>query len=252
MAAKDRSDRDRFAAKPQAVAEDLLEPILQFLQQAGISEPEASAAFRSAWKRSSKQKAAAAVRLESLENPQPFVNLIGAWSRNPAYLRQDGSTRDLTMRGRHGFAALVRQHAPSMEPKRALSLLRSFGNVEQLRDGKIRLTKPFFHIKSDRKLAFEPSINFLLDAARNVRASLAASNGRTVNSKGAQHFWRAVDANNIPDAKRKEFLIFIKSLSLTFLQDVDDWLSENESTAGSTNRSGRLGLGLFTIGVAPE
>ncbi len=242
---------EKFAANPSDVAQELLEPVLSFLQQAGITEAEASRAFRSAWIKSKKAKSAP-VSLESLEDTQPFVDLVAAWSRHSAYLSKEGLPRDLPIRGQNGFASLVKKVAPKLEPRKALLLLHAYGNVERLPNGKVRLTKPFFHIKSGGRLAFEPSVRFLLDAARNVKASLRDPSAGKGRDAGLQHFWRTVDSTNLPQSRRKAYLAFVKELSLTFLQDVDDWLSENSSGATRKGKTGRVGLGLYTIGTAPE
>lgn len=241
---------ERSAAKPSEVAEELLEPVLSFLKQAGISEANAAKAFKRAWNKSS-GKRSSAVALESLKDPQPYVDLVAAWSRRSEFLSKDGLPRDLPIGGRNGFSSMVRKVAPTLEPKKALLLLHAYGNVERLPDGKVRLTKPFFHIKSDKQLAFEPSVRFLLDAARNVKQSLHDARGKGSQVK-APSFWRTVDSKNLPLARRQAYLAFVKELSLTFLQDVDDWLSENSVETSGPARVARVGLGLFTIGTAPE
>lgn len=242
---------ERFAAKPSDVAEELLEPVLSFLQQAGISEVEASKAFRAAWNRARKKKTAP-IALESLEDTQPYVDLVTAWSRQSTYLGKDGLPRDLPIRGESGFASMVKRIAPKLEPRKALLLLHAYGNIEKLPNGRVRLTKPFFHIKSDGRLAFEPSVRFLVDAARNVKASLQDSDKAEQGASQAHNFWRTVDSKNLPASRRKAYAAFVKELSLTFLQDVDDWLSENSTNGRGKSKSGRVGLGMFTIGIAPE
>lgn len=249
MAQKDLVER--FGAKPSDIAQELLEPLLSFLQQAGISQTEASKAFRSAWNKSKKKKASP-ISLESLKDPQPYVDLVATWSRNSVYLNKAGLPRDLPLRGLNGFASMVRKVAPKLEPKKALLLLHAYGNVERLTDGKVRLIKPFFHIKSESRLAFEPSVRFLLDAARNVKASLRDAAPHKGVAFQTQSFWRTVDSKNVPQVRRKAYLAFVKELSLTFLQDIDDWLSENSQHKASNSKTGRIGLGLFTIGTAPE
>ncbi|MET0292478.1 MAG: DUF6502 family protein, partial [Steroidobacteraceae bacterium] len=182
--------------------------------------------------------------LSNLVDPKPFIELIGLWSRNPDYLDEDGLPRDLSVTGRFGFATLVRRSNLKVSTSEALSILLEYGNVELVKR-KVKLTKPFFHIRSNETLAFEPSVRFLLDAAGNVSSSL--SKGEGSDGKLDEHFWRSVDTHALPQAKRKEYLAFVKASSLSFLQDIDDWLSEHACAPASRAKKVRVGLGLFTL-----
>lgn len=238
-------------ARPELVAEQLLEPILRFLHQAGISEADAKRAFAGAWKKSAR-RGENQVEFNSLEDPQPYIDIVGLWCRHPAFLDTSGLPRDLPLRGPSGFAALVRLVAPDMHSQNALDVLVSYGNVQKSPENKFRLTKPFFHIRTDHALAFEPSVRFLLDAAGNVKGSLGIRHGKRSAQKRSQHFWRSVDSSYLPRSLTKEYLAFVKTLSLTFLQDIDDWLAEHSAKPGSKSKVARVGLGLFTIESSKE
>lgn len=236
---------DHSLSPPDEVAERLLAPVLRFLQQAGISEKDAQAAFKSAWKSSSRDQQGASVSLTNLADPQPFVDLIGVWTRNSEYLDRQGMPRELSIGGRLGFASLLRRANVNLSTKSALAVLLDYGNVE--RAGKrVKLIKPFFHIRSRDSLAFEPSVRFLLDAAGNVSDSLSRREGP--RGEEDDHFWRTVDTKELPRAKRRAYLEFVKASSLSFLQDIDDWLSENACVPRSRAKRVRVGLGLFTLG----
>jgi hypothetical protein len=242
-----KSRLEHSASPPREVAESLLAPVLKFLRQAGISERDAVAAFQSAWKTSSDQRGGS-LSLTNLANPQPFVDLVGIWTRNSDYLDRAGLPRELAVGGRFGFAALVRKAQINLSPREAMAVLLEYGNVERV-GSRIKLTKPFFHIRSGDSLAFEPSVRFLLDAAGNVSDSLskrADSQGRT------GHFWRTVDTRELPRAKCRAYLDFVKVSSLSYLQDIDDWLSENACAPSSRAKRVRVGLGLFTLGSDAE
>lgn len=245
MSAKGKNDP--FVANPQEVAGDLLEPVLRFLQQSGISRADAERAFQLAWASAARQHPPK-VRLASLTDPQPFVDLVATWCRNPRFLDKTGLPRSLTIRGRGGFASLVREVAPSLEVNQALKVLVAYGNVERLRSGHLKLLRPFFHIRTDNRLAFEPSVRFLVDAAGNVKSSLAA--GPRENAGGVRHFWRAVETRTIPRRRVRHFLQFVKDQSLTFLQDIDDWLAQNSQTKSRSLT--RVGVGMFTFGSSTE
>jgi hypothetical protein len=188
--------------------------------------------------------------LASLIDPQPYVDLVTTWARHPDYLDARGLPRDLTSRGKSGFASLVHRTSPKLSPAKAAETLVAYGNVQVLANRRLRLTKPFFHIRTEKTLAFEPSVRFLVDAAGNVKSSLNDV-AKTKNSASQhRHFWRAVETRSIPEHRVKEFLSFVKDQSLSFLQDVDDWLSESGSPITSKRKTTRIGLGLFTFGKA--
>jgi hypothetical protein len=142
-------------ARPELVAEGLLEPILHFLHQAGVSEADAKRAFAGAWKKSAR-RGRHKVEFSSLKDPQPYVDIVGLWCRHPGFLDKSGLPRDLPLRGASGFASLVRMVEPNLNAKSALDVLVAYGNVQKVQRGKFRLTKPFFHIRTDSALAFEP------------------------------------------------------------------------------------------------
>jgi hypothetical protein len=44
----------------------------------------------------------------------------------------------------------------------------------------------------------------------------------------------------------------VKASSLSFLQDIDDWLSQNANAPAIRRDNVRVGLGLFTVESVPE
>jgi hypothetical protein len=234
---------------PRAAAIEVLEPILRFMQQSGISEKDAIDAFSRAWSRAAKDRTSK-VRLTELANPQPYVDAVTRWARDPAYLNTEGLPRDLPVRGKRGFAALLKASNCEEPVQRVVETLRTYGNIQVLASGKVRLRTPFLHVRAGRNLAFEPNIQFLVDAARNVRASLRDSPTRGNGGSKVKPFWRAVEAQHLSKRAHAAFLAYVRQCSLTFLQDIDDWLVENGGH-GARNPvpRHRVGLGLFTIGL---
>lgn len=239
--------RDLLQAKVEkaAVAEKVLEPVVSFLARAGVGKAELDSAVSKIWAKHELPRTS--VTLTTLRDPQPFVELVTAWTRDSNYLDSAGEPRDLSIRGRYGFNSLVRASSPSTSPKMALSVLQSYGNVIRLKTKRVRLAKPFFHIRGDNRLAFEPSVRFLLDAAGNVRES--AGRKMALRDPAGEHFWRSVDSRVLPKRYMSAYLKFVKEHSLAFLQDVDDWLVEKATSPSkrSVKQGRRVGVGLFTF-----
>jgi hypothetical protein len=247
VASKERSES--FETHQRAVAQELLDPVLRFIAQSGITEEDARTAFNRAW-RKAQGAPGKRVKLASLADPQPYVDLVTTWARHPDYLDASGRPRDLPNRGKSGFASLVRRTSPALSPIKVAEVLVAYGNVQILPNRRLKLTKPFFHIRTGKRLAFEPSVRFLVDAAANVKSSLNDTSESRDHSNQHQHFWRAVETRSIPERRVKEFLLFVKDQSLSFLQDMDDWLSESGNSVTSKTKTTRMGLGLFTFGKA--
>lgn len=205
-------------------------------------------AVRSAWRNPSRNRGRK-VALTSLVDAQPYVDLIALWTRHSNYLDDEGLPRALPLAGRNGFGSLVKRANVGSSSKTALATLLDYGNVETIGQ-RVVLTKPFFHIRSQESLAFEPSVRFLLDAASNVKSSLdrAPRKSRT----RAEPFWRSVVSSSLPKGRRADFLAFVKASSLSFLQDIDDWLSQNADASAIRRDNVRVGLGLFTVDSVPE
>ncbi|RYD74575.1 MAG: hypothetical protein EOP84_19675 [Verrucomicrobiaceae bacterium] len=227
------------------VAATVLGPVVAFLARAGVGKTDIESAVRNVY--AHQKPAKKTVKLTTLRDSEPFVNLVATWTREANYLDASGEPRDLSIRGRYGFASLARQAAPGIGAQRALEVLKDYGNIQRLENRRVRLVRPFFHIRGENTLAFEPSVRFLLDAASNVRKSSQRESGNSDPTKG--HFWRSVDTRTLPREMLSSYLSFVKEHSLAFLQDVDAWLLENASTeqAKRRQRRVRVGVGLFTF-----
>jgi len=223
-------------------AASLLYPIAAFLHKGGLSKAESLNCFEAAM-----EKAVSSKRVKGMVyigHPTCYADTVANWIRDKKYLDATGRPRVLRFTGKLGFAALVRQTSRATNPRTVLSVLKRYGNVRELRDGKLELIRPFFVAGKEEDIAFEPTAYFLSDASVTLQRMLK----RQQYSRGPQPFWRKVESIHISEAMAKKFTLFARERSLLFLQELDDWLDAHaaELTRGK-DKSHRVGLGLFSI-----
>lgn len=225
--------------KDQAVS--LLYPIAAFFNREGMSRSQSLAALSAAIDDVRKP---AAKRLEHIGTWSCYADLIAVWTRERRFLDSRGRPRTLTFSGPNGFAALAKAASPRRDPKALLSVLIRYGNVRRLSNGTLQLVSPFFRASSGSKVAFEPIVYFLDDAAAALTHVLKHSSARST----PHHFWRTVQRAKISQANAKKFLEFAMERSLIFLEEMDDWLqAHSDVSAPGDMKQLRVGLGLFSI-----
>jgi Family of unknown function (DUF6502) len=237
-------------------AEALLFPIAAFLLTGGLDKRAAQDSFASAIKNA--QSMVGGRRIDHIGHPTHYADIVGRWAHDKRFVDDSGRPRRLALRGRHGFAELVREVNRSLNPRSVLSVLTRYGNVRKTRGARYVLARPFFFTSARRSMAFEPMAYFLADASSTLGRILK----RTRRSRGAELFWRKVECTGLSEKAAKSFTAFARDRSLDFLEELDDWLEArraSETRRRRTRLSRRIGLGLFSIqsdaetsnGVAP-
>jgi hypothetical protein len=222
----------------------LLFPLAAFLRAGGLTQSVAQSSFATAFARALKESSAR--RFDHIGHPTRYADIVGLWTRDQRFLDRDGRPRLLPMRGKHGFKTLVRESSPDSDPGAVLSVFLRYGNVKKLRNGSYELVRPFFFSTREKSMAFEPMAYFLSDASMTLGRILR----RTRHSRGPEVFWRKVESVDISDTHVKEFIDYVRERSLTFLEEVDDWLEAHRVARKNRGRRGamrRVGLGLFSI-----
>jgi hypothetical protein len=227
----------------------LLFPLAAFLSAGGLTQSVAQASFATAFARALKESRAR--RFDHIGHPTRYADIVGLWTRDQRFLDRDGRPRLLPKRGKHGFNTLVRESSPDSNPEAVLSVFLRYGNVRRTRTGYYELVRPFFFSTRRKSMAFEPMAYFLSDASMTLGRILR----RSRRSRDPEVFWRKVESVHISDVHVKEFIEYVRERSLTFLEEVDDWLEAHR--APRKNRGGRgakrrIGLGLFSIYSEPE
>jgi hypothetical protein len=227
----------------------LLFPLAAFLRAGGLTQSVAQRSFASAFAKALKEPSAR--RFDHIGHPTRYADIVALWTRDQRFLDRDGRPRRLSMRGKRGLIALVRESSPDSSPEAVLQVFLRYGNVRKTRTGCYELVRPFFFSTRQKSMAFEPMAYFLSDASMTLGRILR----RTRSSRGPEVFWRKVETVDISDAHVKEFIDYVRDRSLTFLEEIDDWLEAHRTIRKNrTGRSARrrLGLGLFSIYSEPE
>ena len=242
------SDKSRRHARAVAGSEiaSLLIPQIRFLRAAGVTLDQMEQVLRIEFRRQIPKSKRG--RVEHVRFNNQCARLIANWKVLPDFLEPTGYPRDLKLTGKRSFVQLAKLSAPGVKPSDLLHLLYEFGSVVRLRSGLLRLRTRAFMAKAPkgRVVAFEPNMQFLIDAARVVDDQLEISAGRARN---APRYWRAVDNHWIPERFASSFIAFSKRRGMELMEEIEDWLDEQEISrdSGKGRNLRRLGVGVFSI-----
>lgn len=227
----------------------LLYPLAAFLRAGGLGEREAQASFAAAFQKA--MKTPSARRFDHIGHPTRYADIVARWARDRRFLDRSGRPRLLSLRGKHGFSALVRDASPNSDSGAVLAVFLRYGNVRKTKTGLYELVRPFFFSSREKSMAFEPMAYFLSDASTTLGRILRRSN----RARYPEVFWRKVETDHLSDSHAEQFIEFLRDRSLTFLEEIDDWLEAHRTSRkrpGTRSRVRRAGLGLFTIYSDPE
>jgi hypothetical protein len=224
-------------------AGDLLEPIMTFLRQSGMSKTnlqlECQTAINSATKKKSKR------RVVHVGYTQEAISAVNRWLRDPAYLNRMGKPGDLSLKGSRSFGSLVKACHLDAAPAAVLEQLLEFGVVKKIASGKYRLIKRLMDFGQKHYVPFEPNFRFLVDATRAATSKLSTTRTPPIL------FWQCADNFKIPRHHMRDFMRFAHQRGLSFMYEINDWLDQHESreSRASINRTSvrRFGVGLFGI-----
>lgn len=227
----------------------LLFPLAAFLRAGGLSQEEAQASFAAAFEKALRTPNAR--RFDHIGHPTRYADIVALWARDARFLDRNGRPRLLALRGKSGFNAMVREASPNSKPDDVLAVFLRYGNVRKTKEGRYELVRPFFFSSRQKSMAFEPMAYFLSDASTTLGRILR----RTSRTHCPEVFWRKVESDHLSDAHAERFIEFLRDRSLTFLEEIDDWLEAHRTTRKKRGRNSlvrRTGLGLFSIYSEPE
>jgi hypothetical protein len=226
----------------------LFAPVIRFLQAAGISLDEFEAIVRDEFRRQLPRRSPGRVEHLATSVVDHCGVLIANWKTRPEFLSRNGYPRNLLLRGPNGFSHLAKISAPKLSVTAVLSVLLRFGAVKKTRSGRVRLMSKFFDCThpANNLVAFEPNLQFLIDAAHVLDDQLGP---RTKRSEAPARYWREVENPVVPMKYAREFITFSKRRAMALMEEIEDWLDQHASTT-EQDRQGRhlrLGMGLFAI-----
>ncbi len=174
-------------------------------------------------------------KLHELDEDQPdpgsqqynrAVRVLGGWINDPRFLRKDGNSRDLEYEGSDSFSELVRQYSGDMPVAAMQKVLIQSGNIRFTDDNKVRLLSHAYLPSDDpeEKLAIlGTDTSQLIDT---IDYNLSANEEDLRFQRKASNPQVASEA--IPEIKQ-----FLRRKGQAFLEEVDLYLAQHETTDGS-------------------
>jgi len=170
------------------------------------------------------------------------IRVIGGWINDPDYLRADGLPKDLVYEGDHSFSSLVRKYSGDMPIAAMQKALTKSKNICMTEDNQVRLLSHAY-LPSDDPMEHITILGVdtaqLIDTINhNITAN---SNDLRFQRKASNH---QVSVAAIPAVKR-----FPARKGQAFLEEVDHYLTEHESTEGEKSE---LSVSVFYHDSAPD
>ncbi|MBS0388529.1 MAG: hypothetical protein JSR15_08605 [Proteobacteria bacterium] len=226
--------------------DDLLVPIVEFLQRSGFTPSDLQSEWRAAIRKCA--HARKGVKVVRIGFDKLGLTLVSRWLRDPAFLNHVGRPDDLPIRGKRSIESLLKACAISLPVTAVVNSLARFGTVRRISPNRYRLVRRSVNFEVPHFIPFEPSFEFLIDAVR------ASTWGSGIEQKKPRLFWQNVASSRVPRRHAAEFLRFAKDRGLTFMHEINDWLEAHEGDSGTDAKKGgpsgeahRLGIGLFGI-----
>ncbi len=165
--------------------------------------------------------------------------VLTGWFQDPDFLDAKGKPRLLELAGERGFEALTKRYAQDIPCTALLKELKSVGAVAATPRGRLRAKMRYYSPAAPAEEAVLRSGSVLEDLGATVAKNLVRGEERT------RFEGRATNAKIARGAQHK-FRDYIESRGMAFLEDVDRWLSQHEST-DRRDKSVRLGIGVYQI-----
>ena len=168
------------------------------------------------------------------------ARVLQLWHADPRFIDESGRPKDLPFTGDEvSFSTLVRVAGGDVPPGAVRAELLDAGAVSELEGGKIKPMKRYFvpaDVGEDLLVGFT---HFVMP----VLAGLARNTGRYCDQPFIQ---RLAYSDRLTAAAVPLFREISQVRAASFLQGIDDWLSQNESTDdASTAELHRVGIGVF-------
>lgn len=227
--------------KIKADAESLLHPVIGFLMASGMSPENIAKTVGDSVSRVKEQGGKTSVN--SMKQIDTYRDIVSRWTTRAEFVDKEGAPRELSVGGKFGFKSLVLSVSPATDVEKAIQDLQRYGNIRRQKSGKLKLLKKFLHVTSSKTLAYEPHFSFLSQACDTTGSLLR----KKQPEKALRNFWRTAEVVDLPATDLPEFLRFAKERSLTFLQELDEWLRAHSQAKKKGISSVRAGLGLFSF-----
>ncbi len=185
---------------------------------------------------------------KGLDSLRHLSRLLLGWYVDDRFLDENGQPAALEVEGSDGaigFDTLYNEYSGKLAPSSAmLKELIEVGSVEQLADGRV--------VARSRQYIPRRADAANLERVCQVINDLAETGGYNLHrrSEDQSRFERISTNQKVPASKEAEFRAFLESEGQQFLENVDDWLSQNEHD-DADEPSKRIGVGVYQISSDP-
>ncbi|MFK8053025.1 MAG: DUF6502 family protein [Woeseiaceae bacterium] len=168
------------------------------------------------------------------------TKLLSGWHQDNAFLGEDGKPALLTTTGANtSFAQLCDKYGGDVPPTTMLKELIKTGCVEPLAGGELRALKRYYQ----PAIHDEENLLFAVDRIRDVISTM--NNNVFPEENGALRFGGYADNERIPVQSIPAFHEWLDKRGQAFLEEVDDWLTENAEEPAGNQECARVGVSLF-------
>ena len=176
----------------------------------------------------------------SRAEPDRLARVLAAWHQHADFLDARGKPRRLAARGPHpSFETLVDRFGGDIPATAILKELERAGAVETAADGRIRAKTRYYMIGQLNEAAVLRSGEVLEDLGNTIHHNLAR------DDRTPSRFEGRATSRHVDKRKAKAFNEFVEREAEAFLERVDQWLTDHESSEGK--QTVRLGLGVYAI-----
>jgi len=182
--------------------------------------------------------------LESAELPatrktNDATRVLSGWHQDSTYLDENDKPLALAETGPGTtFADLCTKYGGDVSPTTMLKELINTGAVRKSENGDLRVLKRYYQpaMRDDENLMFA------VDRIRDVISTM--NNNVFLEDGGALRFGGYADNEFIPVGSIPAFHKYMDSRGQAFLEEVDNWLTENAVDPADPKKQARLGVSL--------
>lgn len=175
------------------------------------------------------------------------TRVLSGWHQDADFVASDGQPRMLDAEsGGNEFPELCRRYAIEIPATTMLKELKRVGAVEESGDGKLAVKLRYYMpTQLDPQWVMNAG-EYLADLTNTINQNIDIDEG------GPTHFLGRASEPEIDSAVAEEFRQFVDAQGQQFLETIDAWLADHQSTAAErkdkeSGKSVRLGVGLFMI-----
>ncbi len=170
------------------------------------------------------------------------VRVLGGWINDPRFLRKDGEPRDLDYEGKNSFSELVRDYSGDMPVAAMQKVLLRSGNISFSDGNRVRLLSHAYLPSDDAEEKLTILGTDTSELIETIEYNLTAA-------PQDLRFQRKASNQNVAPAAIPEIKRFMRRKGQAFLEEVDLYLSQHES---SDDSAVEIGISVFYHESASE